>query len=66
MYYYTGLSIAEAAKLCNYVHFHANRKRTLKMPPTKASTDPAIDFMEPIDEDIPKGKLELASCTKLI
>jgi hypothetical protein len=36
------------------------------MPPTKASTDPAIDFMEPIDEDIPKGKLELANCTKLI
>lgn len=52
---FEGLSIAEAAKLCNYVHFHANRKRTLKMPPTKASTDPAIDFMEPIDEDIPKG-----------
>lgn len=52
---FEGLSIAEAAKLCNYVHFTAARKRTLKLPPTKACTDPAIDFMQPIDEDIPKG-----------
>ena len=52
----TGLSIAEAAKLCNYVHFHGGRKPTFKAQSAKASNNPSLDFMEPIDEDIPKGK----------
>jgi len=52
---FEGLSIAEAAKLCNYVHFHPGRKPTFKLPQTKACHNPALDFMEPIDEDIPKG-----------
>ncbi|CAB4019242.1 radial spoke head 9 homolog, partial [Paramuricea clavata] len=49
------LSTADAGKLCCYFHFREpillNQKTLLQ----KASLDKSIDFLDPIDADIPKG-----------
>lgn len=54
-----GLNVAEAAKLCNYMHFRAPVKLQEKSLLAKANLDPAIDFIDAVDEDIPKGILTL-------
>ncbi|XP_028413798.1 radial spoke head protein 9 homolog [Dendronephthya gigantea] len=52
---FEGLSIPDAGKLCSYFHFREpillNQKTLLQ----KASLDKSIDFLDPIDADIPKG-----------
>lgn len=56
---FEGLSVAEAAKLCNFMHFREAVKQSAKSLLVKASLDQSIDFMDPIDEDIPKGSWSL-------
>jgi len=52
---FEGLTVGEAAKLCNYMHFTAPTKLQEKSLLQKANLDKAIDFMDAIDEDVPKG-----------
>lgn len=56
---FEGLSVAEAAKLCNYMHFREAVKLNEKSLLAKANLDKSIDFMDAIDEDIPKGSWSL-------
>ena len=51
----TGLTVAEGAKLCNYSHFRDAIKLHEKSLLQKANLDKAIDFMDAVEEDIPKG-----------
>lgn len=50
-----GLSVAEAAKLCNYLHFREAEKLPEKSLLQKANLNKSIDFLDTVDEDIPKG-----------
>jgi len=52
---FEGLSETEAAKFCNYFHFKAPELLETKSPLYKANLDKAIDFLDPVDEDMPKG-----------
>lgn len=56
---FEGLCVAEAAKQCNYLHFRKPESLLEKTLLQKANLDKAIDFMDPIDEDIPKGSWSL-------
>lgn len=47
--------MSEASKLCNYVHFREGLKVLEKTLLQKADLDKSVDFMDPIDEDIPLG-----------
>jgi radial spoke head protein 9 len=51
-----GLSENEAAKFGNYFHFKVPELLETKSPLYRANLDKAIDFLDPIDEDQPKGK----------
>jgi len=50
-----GLHPTEAAKLRNYLHFrepvNLKKKSILEM----SDLNPALDFLDPLSEDIPKG-----------
>lgn len=54
--FFIGLSVSESAKLCNYMHFREpvilNEKTLLQ----RANLDKAIDFMDTLEEDIPRGE----------
>lgn len=50
-----GLSIDESAKLSNYMHMREGIKIKEKTLLQKSNLNKAIDFMDTIDEDIPKG-----------
>ena len=52
-----GLSVAEAAKLCNYLHFREAEKLPEKTLLQKANLNKSIDFLDTVDEDVPKGNL---------
>lgn len=52
---FEGLCVSEAAKLCSYLHFRDPIKLNEKTLLQKANMDKAIDFLDPVDEDIPKG-----------
>jgi len=56
---FEGLSVAESAKLCNYMHLREADRLPDKSLLQKANLDKAIDFMDTIDEDIPKGSWSL-------
>lgn len=56
---FQGLSVAESAKLCNYFHFREPEKLQEKSLLQRANLDKAIDFMDSINEDIPKGAWSL-------
>lgn len=49
--------MAEAAKLCNYFHFREPEKLPEKSLLQKANLNKSLDFLDTIDEDIPKGKV---------
>lgn len=53
----TGLTVAEAAKVCNYCHFREPIKLQEKSLLQRANLDKSIDFMDAVDEDVPKGKI---------
>lgn len=52
---FEGLSDNEAAKFGNYFHFKAPELLEQKSPLYRANLDKAVDFLDPIDEDQPKG-----------
>lgn len=56
---FEGLSVAEAAKLCSYMHFREPVKLQEKSLLQKANLDRSLDFLDTIDEDIPKGSWSL-------
>ncbi|ELT88698.1 hypothetical protein CAPTEDRAFT_118743 [Capitella teleta] len=58
-YVVSGLSISEAAKLCSYMHFREATKMHEQTLLEKADMNPSIDFMDPLDKDIPKGSWSL-------
>ncbi len=47
--------MAEAAKLCNYLHFREAEKLPEKTLLQKANLDKSLDFLDTLEEDIPKG-----------
>ncbi len=51
-----GLSVSESSKLCNYHHFRAAKLLDEKSLLQRASLDKAIDYMDSLEEDIPKGE----------
>lgn len=53
---FQGLTTNEAAKFSNYFHFRDPKLLKEKSMLLKANLDKAIDFLDPIDEDQPKGK----------
>ncbi len=53
--WFPGLAVAESAKLCNYMHLREPERLHEKSLLQKANLDKALDFMDTIDEDIPKG-----------
>ena len=53
--YLQGLNENEAAKFGNYFHFRPAETLETKSPLYRANLDKAIDFLDPIDEDQPKG-----------
>ncbi len=56
---FEGLTVNEAAKFSNYFHFRETKNLQNKSILFKANLDKAIDFLDPIDEDQPKGSWSL-------
>lgn len=56
MHLSVGLSVSESAKLCSYMHFRDAICLQEKSLLQKANLDKAIDFMDTLEEDIPKGQ----------
>ncbi|XP_048738081.1 radial spoke head protein 9 homolog isoform X1 [Ostrea edulis] len=56
---FEGLSVSEAAKLCSYMHFREPINLQEKSLLQKANLDKAIDFLDTLEEDIPKGSWSL-------
>jgi len=52
---FEGLTVSEAAKLSSYMHFREPFRLQKKTLLEKADLDKAIDFMDVIEEDVPKG-----------
>lgn len=52
---FEGLSVADSGKLSSYFHFREPFLLTQKTLLQKAELDKAIDFLDPIDTDVPKG-----------
>lgn len=52
---FEGLSVIEAAKFNNYLHFRHAKLLEKKSPLFRANLDKAVDFLDPIDEDQPNG-----------
>lgn len=50
-----GLTVSESAKLCNYMHFREPVVMNQKPLLQRANLDKAIDFMDSLEEDIPRG-----------
>ena len=53
---FSGLSVQEAAKLCNYMHFREAKRLDLKTLLQRANMDKAIDFMDSVEDDVPRGE----------
>ncbi|XP_069118503.1 radial spoke head protein 9 homolog [Argopecten irradians] len=56
---FEGLIVSEAAKLCSYMHFREPKLLPEKSLLQKANMDKSIDFMDHLEEDIPKGAWSL-------
>uniref|UniRef100_A0A3P9LPC2 Radial spoke head protein 9 homolog n=1 Tax=Oryzias latipes TaxID=8090 RepID=A0A3P9LPC2_ORYLA len=54
-----GLSESEARRLENFMHFRKPKTLQKKPIPVKAEWAPAIDFLDVLSEDIPKGSWSL-------
>uniref|UniRef100_A0A0B7ABU3 Radial spoke head protein 9 homolog n=1 Tax=Arion vulgaris TaxID=1028688 RepID=A0A0B7ABU3_9EUPU len=52
---FEGLTVQEASKLCNYMHFRKAKTLDFKNLLQRANVDRAIDFMDSIEDDIPNG-----------
>ncbi|KAL8588384.1 hypothetical protein ACOMHN_028691 [Nucella lapillus] len=56
---FEGLTVSEAAKLRNYLHFRESTLLQQKTLLQRANMDKAVDFMDTADEDIPRGAWSL-------
>ncbi|MCL4168886.1 UNVERIFIED_CONTAM: hypothetical protein GTU68_062685, partial [Idotea baltica] len=56
---FDGLELADCAKLSAYYHFREAKLLHSKSIIERANLDKAIDFMDSIEEDIPKGSWSL-------
>ncbi|KAI7792172.1 radial spoke head protein 9 homolog [Triplophysa rosa] len=56
---FKGLHPTEAAKLRNYLHFREPVNLKMKSILEMADLNPAVDFLDPLSEDIPKGSWSL-------
>lgn len=56
---FEGLSVTEAGKLSSYLHFRENQRYPKKTIKEKADLDPSIDFLDCIEDDIPRGAWSL-------
>ncbi|KAK3093487.1 hypothetical protein FSP39_016321 [Pinctada imbricata] len=56
---FEGLSVSEAAKICSYMHFRDPKVLEQKSLLQKANLDKSIDFLDTLEEDIPKGSWSL-------
>lgn len=56
---FEGLTVSEAAKLCSYMHFREPKLLLEKSLLQKANLDKSVDFMDTVEEDIPKGSWSL-------
>lgn len=56
---FEGLTVSDAAKLCSYMHFREPKLLLEKTLLQKANLDKGIDFMDTLEEDIPKGSWSL-------
>ncbi|XP_030639183.1 radial spoke head protein 9 homolog [Chanos chanos] len=56
---FEGLSVTEASKLRNYLHFTEPKNLKKKSLLEMADLNPCIDFLDPLSEDIPKGSWSL-------
>lgn len=56
--YSPGLTVSEAAKLCSYMHFREPKQLKEKSLLHKANLEKSIDFMDVLEDDIPKGKFD--------
>jgi len=54
-----GLSVSEAAKLCNYLHLRKAECLVKKSAFQRANYDKSLDFMDSLEDDIPRGILSL-------
>jgi len=52
--------VSESAKLCNYMHVRKAENFVMKTAFQRANYDRSLDFMDCIEDDIPKGRLSLA------
>lgn len=52
---FSGLSVSESGKLSSYMHFRTNRTAEPKSIQEKADLEPSIDFMDSVENDIPRG-----------
>uniref|UniRef100_H2Z829 Radial spoke head protein 9 homolog n=1 Tax=Ciona savignyi TaxID=51511 RepID=H2Z829_CIOSA len=52
---FEGLSVTECGKLASFMHFREAQNIGNKSIKEKADLNPSIDFMDSIEEDIPKG-----------
>ncbi|WAR20130.1 RSPH9-like protein [Mya arenaria] len=56
---FEGLTVSEAAKLCSYMHFRDPKLMLEKSLLQKANLDKSIDFLDTLEDDIPKGSWSL-------
>lgn len=56
---FEGLTVSEAAKLCSFMHFREPKLLLEKTLLQKANLDKSIDFMDTLEDDIPKGSWSL-------
>ncbi|XP_028808861.1 radial spoke head protein 9 homolog [Denticeps clupeoides] len=56
---FEGLSLSEAGRLKNYLHFTESKNLEKKSILEMAELDPSIDFLDPLSEDVPKGSWSL-------
>lgn len=54
-----GLTVSEAAKLCNYMHFRQAILLPQKPLLIRANLDKAVDFMDNLEDDIPQSTCEI-------
>lgn len=53
---FTGLTVSEASKLGSYMHFREPYRLNEKSLLEKANLEKSIDFLDTLEEDIPRGK----------
>nr|CAB3265811.1 RSP9 uncharacterized protein LOC100179789 [Phallusia mammillata] len=56
---FEGLTVTESGKLASYMHFREAQNLNSKSIKEKADLDPSIDFLDNIEDDIPKGSWSL-------